>query len=1179
MKQRFLLPLLFLLSVCIPAFAQFVPQGFNYQSIVRNTDGDPLANQTVTLLFAVRSGAPNGPVSYQEKQTASTNQFGLVNLIIGQGTALTGDFSTVNWGGGAKYLTVSIETSPNVFDPLGSSQLMSVPYALYAENVANGGSGQGDNWGSQTAFSNPTLSGNGTAVMPLGLAQQGAQAGQVLKWDGNNWLPSNDLAGSSGTVTQISTGTGLSGGPITTTGTISMTNSGVTAGIYGSATEVPVFTVNAQGRITDVHTAVVQPGTVGIAGGTGINVQQNGFNFTVTNTGDTNAADDVLTSSQADGDVSGPFSNLQIKANAVGSNEIANNAVGSTEISDNAVGTSEISNGAITAAKLSDMSATNGQVMKWNGTAWAPAADQSGNTTINAGTGISVTGTSPNFTVTNTGDTNAADDLTTASTANGDISGPFSNLQVKSDVVTTVELANNAVETANIANSAVTASKLDDMNASSGQVLKWNGTAWAPAADQSGSSNILAGPGISVSPSGNNFTVTNTGDLNPLDDITDATQANGDISGPFSNLQIKAAVVTNTELADNSVGTAELINGAVTGAKINNMSAGIGQVIKWNGTTWVAANDDAIGIGLGDDWGMQVAATNATLSGNGTAGTPLGIAQQGATNGQTLKWNGTSWAPANDAGDNWGAQVVQTGNALSGSGTNASVLNLAQQGATNGQVLKWNGSNWVPASDAGGNSYSAGTGISFSGSAPNLTINNTGDLSNTNEIQVLSISTNQLSLSNGGGTVTLPGGNTYTAGTGISITGSAPNFTVNNTGDLSNTNELQNLSLNGSTLTISGTNSSVDLSALGGSDTNWKKTGQHIYNLNTQNVLIGTTTSTSGKLQVIATGGEEAGHFVLANAGSAAAAVYGQHDGAGPGGYFTSTGGAALVTGSGNVGVGNGAPDFKLDVKGEGRFLGSGSIPVLTLENGGTDFARLLFKNNSPGNWSVMSRGGAGNNLNTSEFGIEQNLGSAQGSGRAFTARGNGEVTIGALSGANPRIKLRHGDDGIYMINNNNDHFWKFWVSNDDGTLALYNDQMAGIAPVGVFNLNGLYVPSDSRLKKDIMDIPGGILEKMLRLHPVSYRYIVENENAKQSLGFLAQDVQALFPELVGHSPAQTGQTSYLNLNYAGIGVLAVKAIQEQQTQIVTLKKKNDELRKRMDTLEARLERLEEDKK
>ncbi|MCB9307518.1 MAG: tail fiber domain-containing protein [Lewinellaceae bacterium] len=1492
MKHRLSL-LFFLLVASFPLFSQNAPQGFNYQSIVRDANGDQLVNQTVTLLFSIRSGAPNGPISYSEKQVVSTNDFGLVNLVIGQGgTPLQGNFAGINWGGGAKYLTVALETSPNVFDELGSSQLMSVPYALYAQTAANGGTG-GDNWGTQTVQTGAALSGNGTGANPLNIAQQGAQTGQVLKWDGTKWTPQDDISGmgsGGGTVTQINTGSGITGGPITTTGTIGLSNTGVQPGIYGSATEIPVITVDSQGRITEVFKTVVQPGTVGITGGPGIDVQQNGFNFVVNNTGDTDPSNDITTSSQAGGQISGTFDNLQIQ------------------------------DGAITAPKLASMGASAGQVLKWNGSAWVPSADAGlTNINLNAGNGISVTGSSPNFTIANTGDPDPSDDLTSSSIANGDVTGPFSNLQLKVGVVGNQELADNAIETSKLANQSVTAPKLDDMGASAGQVLKWNGSIWEPANDNAGSLNVLAGPGIDIVSNGTTVTVFNTGDLDPFDDVTSTSQAGGDLQGPFSDLQIRPFIITNVEMANNSIGTTNIINGSITGNKLNNMGAGVGQVLKWSGSSWAPANDNT-GSG-GDNWGSQVVISNATMTGNGTAASPLALAQQGATPGQVMKWNGAAWAPAADGGDNWGTQSVQTGAALTGNGTAGTPLNLAQQGATNGQVLKWNGSAWFPAADAGDNwgsqtasvgsaltgngtvgnplniaqqgaangqtlkwngsawapgddegdnwgtqaawvgptltgngtlgsplnldqqgatngqvlkwdgtgwtpgndltgddwgaqtvitaptiagngtlasplalaqqgatpgqvlewngsgwapvtftgddwggqaavtgtaisgdgtvgaplelasqgagvgqtlkwngaawvpgndavggtgdiynggtgiiiggsspnfvinntgdldntneiqtlsftgtelslsngggsvdipEYTAGTGISLTGTSPNFVINNSGDLSNTNELQTLSLSANQLSLSNGGGTVNLPSGNDYNAGTGIDITGSAPNFTINNSGDLSNTNEiqtlsilgselslsngggtvmlpegdsytagtgisiggsspnfvinntgdsdndpanefqtlsiagneitlsdgggtvtlpagnnytagagisitgtapnfvientgdtdndpaneLQTLSLNGTLLEISGSGSSVDLNDLA-IDGNWKLDNDDIYNTNSQNVLIGTNASTNGKLQV------------EADAGIA--------------GYFNSASGPALVTGNGNVGIRTLTPGFRLDVNGDGRFFSQDATPQLTVEQGSGDLARMVLKNGGSGGWQIAGSGG-----NAGVFSIEFSNGSTISSAPAFTSNANTNVGIGGLNNGPSRLKILQKDIGLSLENTDNGRSWDFWVSDASGDLVLYNSQLGAGVPAGTFSAaTGIYLPSDRRLKKDIAAIPAGVLSKIMMLQPMSYHYFVEEASSKRSLGFLAQDVQALFPELVGKSPSRNGQEQYLSLNYTGFSVLAVKAIQEQQQEIEQLKEENDALRQRLDSFEARLLRLE----
>jgi hypothetical protein len=127
MKQHLLL--LFLAVMAGFVVAQNTPQGINYQCIIRNNQtGNPIINQTVTLLFSIRNGSPTGPVDYQEKHIGSTNEFGLANLVIGRGQPQVNTFAGINWGAGSKFLTVLLETTPNVFDEIGNSELLSVPY-------------------------------------------------------------------------------------------------------------------------------------------------------------------------------------------------------------------------------------------------------------------------------------------------------------------------------------------------------------------------------------------------------------------------------------------------------------------------------------------------------------------------------------------------------------------------------------------------------------------------------------------------------------------------------------------------------------------------------------------------------------------------------------------------------------------------------------------------------------------------------------------------------------------------------------------------------------------------------------------------------------------------------------------------------------------------------------------
>lgn len=126
--------------------AQFVwsqvPHKFNYQAVARDGSGAIIANQNISARFTIRDIAATGPIIYQETQHLQTNQFGLFTAIVGEGPASIGNFSTINWGSGIKFLQVEFDAQGgNNYLIVGSSQLLSVPYALYAETAGNGGGG------------------------------------------------------------------------------------------------------------------------------------------------------------------------------------------------------------------------------------------------------------------------------------------------------------------------------------------------------------------------------------------------------------------------------------------------------------------------------------------------------------------------------------------------------------------------------------------------------------------------------------------------------------------------------------------------------------------------------------------------------------------------------------------------------------------------------------------------------------------------------------------------------------------------------------------------------------------------------------------------------------------------------------------------------------------------------
>ncbi len=184
-------------------FAQ-VPQSFSYQAVVRNSDNELLNEQQVGVQISIREGAASGPSVYTETHSPTTNSNGLFSIEIGNGTAVSGDFNTIDWSVGNYFIQTEIDPEGgSAYSIDGVSAVNSVPYALYAEqstpqalslNAATGeltiSSGNtvtlpltsgGDNWGSQSVVSDVSLMGDGTASNPLSVDFSTFEA------EGDNW--------------------------------------------------------------------------------------------------------------------------------------------------------------------------------------------------------------------------------------------------------------------------------------------------------------------------------------------------------------------------------------------------------------------------------------------------------------------------------------------------------------------------------------------------------------------------------------------------------------------------------------------------------------------------------------------------------------------------------------------------------------------------------------------------------------------------------------------------------------------------------------------------------------------------------------------------------------------------------------------------------------------------------
>jgi uncharacterized protein (TIGR02145 family) len=170
MKTNLLKSVLVLFTLTLylfPAFGQS-PEKISYQAVIRDASDNLITDTQIGMQISILQGSASGTAVYVETQKPTTNANGLVSLEIGTGTVESGDFTTIDWANGPYF--IKTETDPaggTSYSITGTSQLLSVPYALHA----------------QTA---DTVTGGITETDPS--VPTGTQTGEMQYWDGSQWV-------------------------------------------------------------------------------------------------------------------------------------------------------------------------------------------------------------------------------------------------------------------------------------------------------------------------------------------------------------------------------------------------------------------------------------------------------------------------------------------------------------------------------------------------------------------------------------------------------------------------------------------------------------------------------------------------------------------------------------------------------------------------------------------------------------------------------------------------------------------------------------------------------------------------------------------------------------------------------------------------------------------------------
>jgi len=562
------------------------------------TGGDISSAGTISL--QVTTASPGSFGDGQNVATYDVDQYGRLTasgetLIALPSQQLTQTGAAVNqvlkWNGLAWLPAPDLDTDTGIVDVLGNAPVLVSGTATVKTISIDVGVNAGQIV--QVAGGNmlPVIDGsqltNVDAFTLRGRATSDAAPanGQVLGWNGSRWLP---ISTATGSVTLVDTGVGLAGGPVSGAGTIRLADTAVTIGTYGTANQVSIVTVDQQGRITSASAIPIAiPGTQITQTGAGVGqvLKWNGLAWLPED--DAGAVGIVTSVGTGPCLVGGPITStgsISLSLTSVGSGSYGSQTQVGTFVVDEYgrlqnAGNQDI---LVPSTSLTQTGAVAQQVLKWNGSAWLPAPDvDTGIVDVLGNAPVLVSGTATVKTISIDVGVNAGQIV---QVAGGNMLPVIDGSQLTN--VDAFTLRGRATSDAAPAN---------------GQVLGWNGSRWLPVSTATGSVTLVeTGVGLAGGP------VSGAGTIRLADTAV--------VAGTYGTGNQVSSITVDQQ---GRVTQAVAVPISIPGTSLTQSSAASGQVLKWNGSHWVAADDSTAGDNLGNH-----NATTRILAVTGTSATP-----------------------------------------------------------------------------------------------------------------------------------------------------------------------------------------------------------------------------------------------------------------------------------------------------------------------------------------------------------------------------------------------------------------------------------------------------------------------------------------------------------------------------------------------------------------------------